>query len=301
MKKVILFFAMIFPIAMYAQKGKYIKKYDVLQYLTTECDRQPSTFWKMIAENNTEFRNTMKKFDNPKGSAKKAKERVGNSADMMKSLRDMRDFTPAEEEQNAKVRKMMFGEGDNYGMMFGVSNDDEWNAYCTPDGYVNVNIGLINRLGRDPEMLCGVIAHEVCHYIYRHMLIHEYKSLKKEKQNMIGAAIGAAGTAIGNVAAASAGLDKDYSADQYTSYFDIAREQSELSRYKYSREEEIEADIVAYRFMEWIGANPMKYIEALARINLDNLTGNNGEKSNHPSTTFRMDLLRDLRPAPFRR
>ena len=288
------------PVCAQKQKqSRYIKKYDVLQYLPNKSDGNPATFWKLIIDNNKEFKGTMAKFDNPKGSAKQAKEKIDKAVANMKSYREMRESTPADEELNKGVQKMMFGDGDNYGMTFSVSTNKEWNAFCTPDGHVLVNIGLIEVLKKDPDMLYGVVAHEICHYIYRHVLIHEYKSIKKEKQNMIGAAIGAAGTAIGNAAAASAGEQGEYGAEQYTSWYDTAREQSEMAKYKYSREEEAEADIVAYRFLEWIGVDPEKYIEAHEKINLDYLRGTDDKESDHPSTKFRIEMLKQLTPAPW--
>lgn len=41
---------------------------------------------------------------------------------------------------------------------------------------------------------------------------------------------------------------------------------SELSKFKYSREKEIEADIMAYRFMEFSGMDPKEYINALCKL-----------------------------------
>lgn len=283
-----------------AKQNKYIKNYDVLQYLPEKTDNNPETFWKNITENNQEFRKNMEKFNSPKGSAKQAKNKIESAALRMKSARAMNRPTPEDEKLNNGNRKMVFSNGDDYGVTFGVSSDREWNAYCTPDGHVNINYGLIERLKKDPEMLCGVVAHEVCHYMYRHLLIHEYKSLKKEKQNMIGAAFGAVGTAIGNAAAASGGVQKDYSSDQYTSWFDTAKQQSDMARYKYSREEEAEADIVAYRFLEWIGADPNKYIEALERIDTGFNSSMDDSESDHPTIEFRVGMLRQLKPAPWR-
>ena len=195
---------------------------------------------------------------------------------------------------------MMFGDGEFYEMTFAMSGHPEWNAYCTPDGHVNINYGLVKRLQQDPGMLCGVVAHEVCHYMYRHMLVHEYKSLKKEKQNVLGAAFSAAGASMLNGVAAAAGKPNENADEEIQGFFDKAIEETELARYKYSREEEAEADIVAYRFLEWIGTDPGKMIEALERINTDYLRSGDEKESDHPTTKFRIEMLKQLTPAPWR-
>lgn len=282
------------------RQSKYIRKYDVLQYLPDSCDGNPATFWRLIIQNNEDFRSTMEKFDNPKGSARKAKDKIDRAAGDMRFFRELHDQTQAEVELNEGVGRMMFGEGDRYGMTFSVSGAREWNAYTTPDGHVTVNLGLVERLKKDPDMLCGVVAHEVCHYMYRHHLIHEYKSLKKEKQNVIGAAFGAAGAAMLNGASAALGKPNENADEEIQGFFDKARKETEMARYKYSREEEAEADIAAYRFLEWIGTDPGKMIEALERINTDYLRNRDEKESDHPTTKFRIEMLKQLTPAPWR-
>ena len=300
MKRVIILLLLFLPLSLVSAKSykKLIKEYDVIKYLPQECDRNPSTFWESITENNEDFQSIMMKFENPKGSAKKAIEKIKNAVSISKIFRD--DFTESEEGFSETYKKLFFGDGDSHNMKFKMTGSNEWNAYSTPDGYVYINYGIAERLESDFDMLIGVVAHEIAHYAYNHMLIHEYKSLKTEKYNNISAAIGAAGTAVGNMITASAGVQKDYSKEEYTQWFDKAGHDSELARYKYSREEETEADIIAYRFLEWIGSNPTAYINALNLINLDALIATDPSYRDHPTTEDRIALLKQLQPAPWR-
>lgn len=150
---------------------------------------------------------------------------------------------------NEMLNAELLDAGENDEMMtFCVLNDEEWNASCTPDGHVYINYGLIKRLGEKDELLFGVLAHEIAHYMLRHHLMHTYKTLKREKLNNVGAAIGMAGTAVGNLAAASAGVSAGTSeeqSDQYQRYWDSAKHNTRLYKYRYGREEELEADIIA--------------------------------------------------------
>lgn len=296
MKKLLVLIAITFPMYVQGQTqkyAKYVKKYDVIQYLPPTCDKNPGTFWRAITENNHEFQQQMKKFDNPKGLAKKALQKIGDYSSGNTTM------TENQRKLSTDIAKKMLGDGDNYGMVFAVSSDEEWNAYSLPDGRVYINKGLLNKLDYDEEMILGILAHEVAHYLLRHQLVHEYKSLKKEQQNNIGAAIGAVGTAVGNIAAASAGVDKDYGSEQYTQWFDSAKKQSTLARFKYSRDEETEADIIAYRFLEWTGHNPENYALALEKINIDYLITKDDKEREHPTTEFRVGVLRQIQSAPF--
>ncbi|MCH5312588.1 MAG: hypothetical protein J1E57_11670 [Prevotella sp.] len=63
-----------------AQQGKYaryIKKFDVVQFLPEETDKDPAVFWRAVVNNNKTLKEGMEKFTEPKGSAKKALEAEG--------------------------------------------------------------------------------------------------------------------------------------------------------------------------------------------------------------------------------
>lgn len=64
-------------------------------------------------------------------------------------------------------------------------------------------------------------------------------------------------------------------------------------RYKYSREQEVEADIIAYRFLEYMGLGGENYINALRAIGYEN-DAYYDDTSSHPTTEFRVKLLEYL-------
>ncbi len=49
-----------------------------------------------------------------------------------------------------------------------VNNNEEFNAACFPTNYITINRGLVRNLGGDPDMLAGVLAHEMTHGIRLH-------------------------------------------------------------------------------------------------------------------------------------
>ncbi len=305
MRKLVLFLIILIPVTIVAQKRKYekyIKKYDVLQYLPAEKAGNPSVFWRCVVNNNPALNKYIDKILEPKGLFKKAVNEVA-AMNVKNEAADRIAPKLESEELDKDLHRAMLGDScHGEKIKFCVLNIDEWNASSTPDGHIYINYGLMKRLNFKDYLLAGVLAHEIAHYMLRHILIHRYKYLKKERENNIGAAIGMTGTAIGNLAAASAGVSNGSSEEQkqqYQQIWDNAKKQTAAFYYKYGRDEEIEADIIAYRFLEWVGIDPQKYIETLNMINLDSLTGAGEEDSDHPSTEDRVGILSQLKPANF--
>lgn len=294
---------LVFAVVVCAQKKyeKYIRKYDVVQYLPERCDSNPSTFWRTIVNNNPVLKENIGKMTNPKGSMKEAMDKVQriNSENALRdqSLPKM-DLGPLNEMLNAEL--LDAGEDDPV-MTFCVLDKEEWNAGCTPDGHVYINYGLVKKLGKSDEMLFGVLAHEITHFMLKHTLMHIYRTLKREKTNNVVAGVAVLGMGVGSMAAAGSGYYDPNMSQRYQDVLDGAKESTNMFYYRYGRDEELEADIVAYRFLEWIGIDPSNYIKALGLIDLDNLTGAGKKDSDHPSTAFRVELLRQLIPAGYKR
>lgn len=273
-----------------AQTGKekrYASNYDVLKYLPKQSDHDPATFWKSITQNNTEFQKNAKKFENPKGLAKKAESEVMNAAYRNSILRNMTRRTEEDIELCNIIRYLMLGDEQSE-MEFEVIDHWEPNAYCTPDGYVCIYTGIIERLEGNVDLMSGVIAHEIAHYMYKHALILRHKTLKKERENQIGAAIHHAGVGF---------LDVPNKDQMIQNIYDNAELQTNQYRYKYSRKEEVEADVVAYRFLDWMGIDPENMSIALRRIAPFGPLDEEHDDDDHPSFVFRLGVLSALKPA----
>lgn len=150
--------------------------------------------------------------------------------------------------------------------------------------------------------MLGIIAHETAHYILAHSLIGAYETEKRLKKNKI------AGAIIAGVNAAATGYAQSQGAYTQETTVDAWRQVNETTlnlfnaaykdaygkfRYKYSREQEIQSDIVAIRFLQWNGISGREYIEALKNL------GTEADKyydsnSDHPKMEFRIALLEYL-------
>lgn len=262
-------------------------------------------FWNVVWQKNERLCKFYKAFDKKKSSAVKANDDIGKSlylaADYFKSLEIEADNSDNDlmgilEELGAlKVFS---------GTKLYIVNDEETNAFVTPDGRIYLNSGLFVDGMTYPHIL-GICAHEFAHFILQHAKVHCYEAIKKERKNNIIAGVSAAIQAGSAMYAASNGVESDWTEIEQNVYnmFESAALQSQKFRYKYSRKQEIEADIIAFRLLEYLGYGGEKYIEALSLIEAAALETPlelfvNYEDSTHPSTSFRVGLLEYMASHP---
>ncbi len=124
---------------------------------------------------------------------------------------------------------------------FTVLDDELINAFALPGGYVYVTRGLL-ALASDEAEMAGVLAHEIGHVTARH-------SAERYSKGVL-AGIGA--TVVG-VAGAVAGVP---------GVADLAGFGAQAYMQSYSREQELEADMLGIRYMSRVGYDP----EAMARF-----------------------------------
>lgn len=179
------------------------------------------------------------------------------------------------------------------------------NAFATPYGDIYMTSSLVDRCLGSQQLLIGICAHEMTHYICKHSLIELWQTYKKEKSNRIWGGIVAGLYMTGMAAANIANTCNGYTSYNQSNYYDYGKTGNQLFtliagaspyyQFKYSRSQEIEADLAAYRFCEAIGIGGYSYIMALHLINI-NTTGKMkaAKDSTHPSMSYRIELLRYL-------
>lgn len=171
--------------------------------------------------------------------------------------------------------------------------EEEMNAFACPDGEIYIYTGLLGDSVDFAEVL-GACAHEMAHYVLQHVYVHAYTIAKREKRNEIYSAI-AGGVRVAAAGYAEAnGAHQDWKAvnKDIKNLFLSALIDTNKFGYKYSREQEIEADIIAFRFLEAMGYGGEKYIRLLEEIEKNAPSITTSETDNHPSITFRIGLLR---------
>ena len=177
-----------------------------------------------------------------------------------------------------------------------IADDNTLNACALPNGQIFINGGLFGIMNY-PEII-GVVSHEIAHVILEHQLAHEYMMLKKTQNLEI-----AYGIMMGvNTAAAGFGAANGVKTD-WDNVNKInqglaespSRYVNELYTFKYSREQEVEADIVAYRFLDFMCDGGEYYISALQKLSSEDEKIFYDKQCDHPTIAFRVNLLRYLR------
>ena len=178
--------------------------------------------------------------------------------------------------------------------------DNEINASMDYDGQMRINLGCFTRLSY--KELLAVCAHEMAHYYCKHVVLSVWKTARKQKRNRMWADIGSS-LAIGAIAATSAygaynGQDMSYynniisNADiLYNNAYNYADNATLKYRYRYNREEETQADIIAYRFMEQMGYGGDNVLSLLKKIMKFYGDTPSGKYNDHPSTLFRIEVI----------
>jgi len=126
---------------------------------------------------------------------------------------------------------------------FAVVNDEGVNAFSLPGGYVFVNDGLIKKTTSDDE-LASVLAHEIAHIAARHAV--------KRYETSLGAQL----VQLASLAAAR----RDARAARGVG---VAMQAARLA---YARQDELDADRLAVRYLKAAGFDPQAMLTFLERL-----------------------------------
>ncbi len=163
---------------------------------------------------------------------------------------------------------------------FFVVNNKEFNAFAAPSGLIFLHSGLIEVMGKEGEMV-GVLAHEAGHVVSRHIA----DRLRKSKQVSIGTmALIIAGMAIGAGPISEALITGSMAAGASMSL-------------NFSRQDEEEADRLAFKWMQAQGRDPAFMLDMLRTMRKVNLfrSGNIPPYLlTHPEPGARMGYVQDL-------
>lgn len=131
---------------------------------------------------------------------------------------------------------------------FFVINNKEFNAFAAPSGLIFIHSGLIDITGSEGE-LYSVLAHEIGHAASRHI---SDRIAKSSKLNIATAALLIAGIAIGG--------------DAGTGLVVGSQAAGATMGLKFSRQDEEEADRLAYKWMKSRGRNPETMVSMLQKM-----------------------------------
>ena len=125
---------------------------------------------------------------------------------------------------------------------FEAVKDDDVNAFSLPGGYIFVNEGLVKKVGSDDE-LAAVLAHEIGHVAARHSIKRYETALATQLAQLATIAVARQGQA-------ARGLS-------------VVMQATQLA---YARQDELDADRLAVRYMREAGYDPSAALSFLNRL-----------------------------------
>ena len=280
-----------------------IEAYDVKQFLPKKIIDNPKEFWDIVQQYSPTFLKLQKSFNsnNRPRTLSTAIYQINDDEKYFEEyLKQLSPYKKGEIEQ--KLQSQLFGISTPL-KEIRINPAKEVNAFASPYGHMYFTSGMVERYHSNINLLLGVAAHEATHFECQHSLSQIWQDLAKERKSEIAGSITASlyaiAMAISGITMTSYGgaIDDSYWNNVMIgslSAADIFSEDAYYFKFKYSRELEIEADIIAYRFCEAMGISGYSYIMALQFFGDTDLYLQPGKTDDHPTTAYRVLLLKYL-------
>lgn len=299
-----LFLGLMVSLPVFSQKKnrefeKLIRKYDVTSVLQTK-NGKPEDFWRQLSQNHQGLLAYINALEHGKKTALKAENDISMALGLIEHEYNQLYVYTGDTIANytREISEGILGIDANK-IRIHIAYGSIPNAFCTPRGDIYIYTSLLERVDYDWRMLYGICAHEVAHYYLRHSARQKWADEKRAKKNRIMAGIAIGLNAVAEVTNAYVA---GYTGNKYESHFAEtyqnilynAQYDNQMFHFKYSREEELEADIIAHRFLEFVGIDPTYYALALYSLGTEN-DNYYSDWSDHPTISYRVSFLNYLK------
>lgn len=266
-----------------------------------EYTNNHKVFWDYVSENNPEYNQYLA--DTRKSTIKIRKQFEQEKLERLDARRALTNYTMSDLEQ--QVIELMAGDPyeDNIGKLI-IEESDYPFAYVDPYGYIVLSSKLVVD---QPDGVSGILAHEMAHYVLRHSEVNYVVEKQAERKARNKTNLVAALSMAGAVAAGVATMDT-YDNDPAT--FDLLGQLALDVTYasqdafydnamkinlSYSRDQEIESDIIACLFLMWAGEKVSGYINTLEYLlQYSNPNQQASWYDTHPLLELRINSLREM-------
>lgn len=282
---------------------KLLSKYDVADEAKALTEENPTVFWRAVLDNNEVFAKFVKDIQKNKGAEKEALQKTAN----------LPRFYPQYDES---IIESVQGLCDTLLINMGIADlnikcslhvvyAEEANAFAalTEDGFAMcLTTGLLDKKGVNYTTLMGYVAHEFAHGALMHHMRGFYAEAKERRKNELlgGIAAGLNGLAAGMEAYNAAAYGIPTSGTDYGAVIANIGNDVKLSTLKYSfkfsREQEYEADLFAFRFLQHLGYGE-EFINGLRILGTEYDMLYN-EYADHPTISSRIDFLKFAQEHP---
>ena len=271
---------------------KYAKKVGILKYSELK-DKSPSEFWHHISDNNLRygvykeaFKKRTKMAEN---TAKEVNNIIQSTWDDRRAL-EIKDFGELGEfVETVEVALKSYLESEKVNVK--LINNNDVNAFAVADGYIGINIGCFYEDWISLNEIFYLVGHEYSHIMLAHQFVHKYFQKKQNfKMNMI-AGISSAVIAAATVYEASLGVTDTTSVKYIDEIVTSANQLKKDFYFKFSREEEFEADTYSMYYMMNKKVSPYNAINLLDKF-AEKYGDKETEKDDtHPSNSERKKFL----------
>ncbi len=142
------------------------------------------------------------------------------------------------------------------------------NAICCPNGTILISTGLLSTINSEEE-LYAVLSHEVAHFVLDHHVVNYNIELDRQKRAVFWAGLATAAAAAMEIyMAAEHEIYTGGSLTLSTAILSSSIAASVMERLgaKYTRKQELEADMAAKMVLEYYNINPNSLASALSKI-----------------------------------
>lgn len=290
-----------------SEQRRLLKNHDLTNILPikNKYKDSPQLYWEYVRDHNKQYQEALKAAK--KGKAREAQQAIGEAiGEIRRSYNQPLYFEGISELLDSVKAGSGISELFPFEAKLYCDPVDYPNACALPDGTVYITYGIMKRLGFDYNLIMAVYAHELAHFVLQHSFCHIYFTTKKIKKNKIlseiFSVISVSAAAYGDISMASTGVDTrasmTRSAIRISNNVEMAAQKDAIAyKMRYNREQEYEADILAYRFLEAIGIDGDCYIKMLKSI-MSDLEVFSNDESTHPLTEDRIALIELMRNNP---
>lgn len=272
-----------------------------MDYIHGKHFENPSDFWNYVRSGNK----SLQKYEKKKNSGLKRKtiEQISDYKMKDKIADRYRPDNPYNNENIDSllvyIKRRILG-GDTFPNRVMLIDNDYINALTNTNGNFYIMGGLYDILS-SPEELIFVLAHEYTHYILKHIEQDIYQDKKTRRRNNIigGIAGGLAVAGTTYMASQSRYIDTELSVNVNNQIIKSTENMVDLytlySGYRYSREQEFEADYIAFNFMKLFGDTSFA-ISTLEKIYVATgmISDKTEKEDDHPSLLERIKFMKFL-------
>ena len=275
------------------QFENYLDLYD-FQYNHTPNANISADFWRCMLKENTTYLELQDAMS--KGTKSKPLQQALNVVASNKTKMQYYLNTKCQPYQVSDIEmglvKQLVGGNTHTLTDFRIYPAGDANAFATPYGHIYLTSGLVLKYHLNNNLLLSICAHEITHYLCQHALVNLWKQYEKDQRNRIIGGIAAGLYAVAAIAGAGSSANYSGIVNNSLDLFTVISNASYYFQFKYSRSQEIESDLIAYRFCEAVGIGGYTYIMALQLLGENDLYMKANRTANHPTLSHRIAFLK---------